>query len=162
MNPRRIMFIGLGLFALLLLATTPMMALAEGDGTELPQDKTADGTARGQRLRLRVDLDGDGYISLREFNSFVNGRLDEETVKRVFNAADKDQDGKLSKREFNYAIRLGLKVYRSQESGSSEESSEDGSGSDTTDSARKNIRQRIRERIRQRIRQRQRSSENDE
>jgi len=54
----------------------------------------------------RVDRDGSGAISLREFYAFVNGRAEDATIRRVFNAADKDGNGELSIRELVNGIRL--------------------------------------------------------
>ncbi len=110
MNAKRTMLIGIGLLAILMLATVPMMAMAQEGNTDPAQDPATNGGRERQRLKLRVDRDGDGSISLREFNAFVNGRLDNDTVKRIFNAADKDQNGQLSRREFVHAVRLALKA----------------------------------------------------
>lgn len=114
MNGKRTMLIGLGLFAILMLATLPMMAMAQEGNTDPAQDPSTNGSRERQRLKLRVDRDGDGNISLREFHAFVNGRLDNDTVKRIFNAADKDQNGQLSRREFVHALRLAIKAKDSE------------------------------------------------
>ena len=58
----------------------------------------------------RLDRDGDGYISYREFHSAVNGRLEDNQVRRIFDAADANDDGKLSKRELLSAGRMIIRL----------------------------------------------------
>ncbi len=62
----------------------------------------------------RPDADGDGYLTLRELNAFMNGKIDEATLKRIFNAADGDNDGKLSRREQAHAMQLIMKYVKTK------------------------------------------------
>lgn len=69
--------------------------------------------ARRERLRrmredqpLRPDADGNGAISLREFHRLIDGRLDDDTIHRIFNAADADEDGELNRREMYKAWEI--------------------------------------------------------
>ncbi len=62
----------------------------------------------------RPDADGDGYLTLRELNAFMNGKMDEATLKRIFEAADGDNDGKLSRREQAKAMELIMRYFKSK------------------------------------------------
>lgn len=77
----------------------------------LGQRERAGREAEGAR-EWRLDRDGDGYVSYREFYRAVNGRLDDNQTKRIFDAADANDDGKLSRRELLSAGRMimGLKM----------------------------------------------------
>jgi len=110
MNTRMTAFIGIGLFAVLMLGTIPIIAADPAKSNDRTSERNATQLRENGRSFLRIDRDGDGSISLREFYAFANGRLDNDTIKRIFNAADKDGNGKLSMREFAYAVKLMLKT----------------------------------------------------
>jgi Ca2+-binding EF-hand superfamily protein len=72
---------------------------------------------KANRGNASPDKDGDKMVSQREFYAFINGRLDDKAVKRIFNASDKDQNGQLSMREFAYAVKLARNAYNGIDNG---------------------------------------------
>ncbi|MDG6224716.1 MAG: EF-hand domain-containing protein [Candidatus Thermoplasmatota archaeon] len=99
---------------LMFLAALPV-ALATTDREPVETDEPEENDDRG--------------LSLREFHAFINGRMDDEAVKRIFNVADKDGDGQLSRREFAYAMTLVAKYIRSQNQKENNGPDKDGDGS---------------------------------
>ncbi len=93
---------------LILIGTIPIV-LGEDDGRERDPETERE-AQEGRGARTRIDRDGDGYISYREFYARFSDRYDENTLKRIFNAADADDDDQLTKREAMKAGRLLLKV----------------------------------------------------
>lgn len=84
--------------SILLIGVIPMIAGQEEN--ERPEREEKPG----------FDSNDDDSISYREFYAGLAGKLDDATIKRVFEAADVDEDGKLSERELYRAIELLQKL----------------------------------------------------
>jgi len=87
--------------SILLIGVIPMIAGQE----ERPQRERPE-----REEKPGFDSDDDDYVSYREFYAGLAGKLDDATIKRVFDAADVDEDGKLSERELYRAIELLKKL----------------------------------------------------